>query len=374
MNNPQDRFRLDHQDGLMAFVDELGRREEGKKDFLVNTDSDDLSFHSMGSSVFGFDLDTNGERSTFQLNNHAHGQLAGRLDIPKKYYDHMREEAPELLEENVRHWLEAKPSRTMLRTLDGKVRAVLSDRYRPIDNFDLGMGLLKAISHQNLRQIESAITDRKMYIKAIDPSISEPIDDELFRQRFNTRRIVNAGFVFSNSEVGAGAVKIEAMIWDEWCSNGMIRGINLSRHHVGRKADDLGCGDITEYLSDETHQADDKAFMLRLRDTIKATVNPGYFRAMVQKIKEGTSRQLGANPQGVVEVIGKRHDLLEAEKEAVMAELMTSGDPTQWGITCAVTRMAQETGYDRRVELERIGSKIIEFPQNGWSELLQEVS
>ena len=67
----------------------------------------------------------------------AHGQLAERVGIPKAYYDRMREHAPALFDTNVNHWLLASDGRRLVRTLDGHARAILSDRYRMLDNDDL---------------------------------------------------------------------------------------------------------------------------------------------------------------------------------------------------------------------------------------------
>ena len=44
---------------------------------------------------------------------------------------------PELLAENVNSWFQREPTQRMVRTLDGTVRAFLSNRYRRIDNLDI---------------------------------------------------------------------------------------------------------------------------------------------------------------------------------------------------------------------------------------------
>ena len=49
----------------------------------------------------------------------------------------MRSDAPALLAHNVNHWFKTQPAERMVRTLDGKARAFLSNRYRRLDNFDL---------------------------------------------------------------------------------------------------------------------------------------------------------------------------------------------------------------------------------------------
>ena len=47
-------------------------------------------------------------------------------------------DAPMLLADNANRWLKDKgEDRRLIRTLDGKARALLSDKYRPLENEDL---------------------------------------------------------------------------------------------------------------------------------------------------------------------------------------------------------------------------------------------
>jgi hypothetical protein len=76
----------------------------------------------------------------------ARRQLAEKLKIPYAYFERMRTEQPELLDRNA--WLEREEGeRQLLRTLDGKVRAVLSERYRRLDNYDLLEHVLPTLQH-----------------------------------------------------------------------------------------------------------------------------------------------------------------------------------------------------------------------------------
>ncbi len=106
---------------LTELAMELERQSTVKKDFIANTSS--LEMTSAGE--LALDSDTYQE---FPVTDHAHSQIAARLDIPSKYYNRMRLEAPELLAANVNEWFHNKPERRMVRTLDGQMRAFLSDR------------------------------------------------------------------------------------------------------------------------------------------------------------------------------------------------------------------------------------------------------
>lgn len=87
----------------------------------------------------------------FGMGENAHRQIGAYTGIPASYYDKLMT-SPQLLAENVNHWLKDKavqaqlnPERRMIRTLDGNVRAFLSDRYRRIDNEMVAEAVLPVI-------------------------------------------------------------------------------------------------------------------------------------------------------------------------------------------------------------------------------------
>lgn len=86
---------------LVELAKEIMRRAESKKDFVADTT--DMIFEGGALSV--------GSAGAFPLTDHAHGQIAERVGIPKRYYDRMRADAPALLAGNVNHWFRATPER-----------------------------------------------------------------------------------------------------------------------------------------------------------------------------------------------------------------------------------------------------------------------
>lgn len=104
---------------LQQLAQELDRRAAAKRDFVADTR--EIGFLAAAGAqaalVIGGD-----PQKTFHVTDHTHGQIAEKAGIPKKYYDRMRQEAPELLERNVRYWFGHQPERRMVRTLDGNAR------------------------------------------------------------------------------------------------------------------------------------------------------------------------------------------------------------------------------------------------------------
>ena len=83
---------------LENLVSELLRQAQSKRDFL--TPAKLLHFTCDGLAP-ALEINMPEEPVSFPLRDTGHQQLAERLEIPKVYYDRMREEAPWLLEENV---------------------------------------------------------------------------------------------------------------------------------------------------------------------------------------------------------------------------------------------------------------------------------
>jgi hypothetical protein len=116
---------------LVSLAQELQRQLETKKDLLVPSP---LVRHrtSEGGAIQLVVEETSGAAS-YGVTPLARRQLADKLGIPYAYFERMRENQPELLDRNVNTWLQNEDDRRLLRTLDGDVRAVLSDRYRRLD-------------------------------------------------------------------------------------------------------------------------------------------------------------------------------------------------------------------------------------------------
>ncbi len=103
----------------------------------------------------GTRLDLVGTDFSFPLRETAHEQLAERVGIPKAYYDRLREHSPELFDRNVNHRLLQATERRLVRTLDGAVRTIPSDRYRPLDNHDLADVALPVLAEHGF-EVKSA--------------------------------------------------------------------------------------------------------------------------------------------------------------------------------------------------------------------------
>ena len=335
---------------------ELQRQRSVRQDYVA--DSRSLSFRTEeGDSKLALNM---GEKMLeFGVNPLAHQQISTRLGIPLKYYQRMQKEAPALLDANVNNWLQQTRDRRMLRIMDGNVRAFLSDRYRRLDNLELCAAVLPIIKDMKGAVIESCeITDAHLYLKVINRRMKAEVA---------VGDAVQAGFVISNSEVGLGHLTIEPMIYRLVCKNGMIcKDFSQKKRHVGRQVENYDTDTAYELYSDETLAQDDKAFFMKVADTVRCAVDESKFMLTVGKMQEAMNIPLDHQPMQEVELLADRFNLTENEQGDIFRQLFISGDNSRYGLLNAVTAASQNAAdYERATELERIGGEILALPVKG---------
>lgn len=348
---------------LIEMATELQRRAEAKEDFLAPTRKLEM-VSSEGVTTLHTELGGGQERA-FAVTDHTHRQIGTWTGIPAKYYSRLMEEAPELLTDNVNHWLQKSGKNRLVRTLDGTARAFLSDRYRRIDNEDIAEQVLPILMDSgNFSEIISTeVTDRRMYIKALFPKMKGEIglNDE-----------VQAGVIISNSEIGMGSLSIQPLIYRLVCLNGMIsQDHGLSRYHVGKQIQ--GDGEAAFSLfADETLATDDKALMLKVRDIVRAASQREVFDAIIAKMREAQEGPKLEKPVEAVELLSKNFGFNEGEKMSVLENLIRGGDYSRFGVLNAVTATANtHESYDRATEFEHLGGKILDLPKSDWKVLTE---
>jgi hypothetical protein len=268
-----------------------------------------------------------------------------------------------LLDRNVNTWLQSEDDRRMLRTLDGQVRAVLSDRYRRLDNFDLAESVLPILQQLPDVRFESVeLTETRMYLKCITSRLT---------YEMAPGDVVQAGVVISNSEVGQGTLSVQPLLYRLVCHNGLIAADrSLRKTHVGRS---LGTEDEgLQVYQDDTLRADDKAFFLKVRDVVQAAVSEASFRQTAQKLQKTLKIPLVGDPVKTVEVLAQRYTLNDVERSGVLRHLITEGELSGYGLVNAVTHYSQEIDdYDRATEFEALGGRLLEQSKAEWDTLAQ---
>ncbi|MGI0151016.1 MAG: hypothetical protein ACREC5_03655, partial [Thermoplasmata archaeon] len=293
---------------------------------------------------------------TYPATHHAHTQIAEKAGIPGRFYDRLRQDFPALLAANVNGLLPAGADRRLIRVADGKVRALLSDRYRSLDSYDLALRVADRAIANNAQVLDASLTETRMSIRVTLPQYREKVGEmtAAIRAAYSGRAhgadmagageldadYVVPGLVVSNSDVGAGAFRVEPYVYRLVCMNGAIGEYSLKQIHVGER---LELGEIV--YSDRTRAIQDEALWARVGDVIDSTFNPDTFRAMLDQMRAAKSEQL-PGVEAVVDVVAR--DLgLSADRRAMLLSYFAIEGPTVYGLVQGVTAIAQhEAGAD----------------------------
>lgn len=199
-------------------------------------------------------IPVNAHRVEMPLTDLAEGQLATRMEIPRPFYVRLRDKTPDVLAMLVNQLFAKAPMNAMVRTLDGRVRAIMSDRYRPLDNADLAEAVLPVIQQRGAEVQSCEITETRLYIKVTLPDLTAelPVPQGLkmgVGHNFFVRKIT-AGLTISNSEVGCGSIAIDPGIFERQCTNyARFEDSSYRRVHIGGKKD-AGEDGISEFFSE----------------------------------------------------------------------------------------------------------------------------
>ena len=335
---------------LVDLVKELERQRESSKDLIV--DSRSLQAIPDGNQGIRMAIPEYGD---YSLTEWTHSQMAEKLQIPKRYYDRMRNAGKtELLADNVNAWLGEK-ERRLVRISDRRIRAILSDRYRIMDNYDLVFLTLYEFRKKETIQVYRAdLTERMLYLKAVDMTLTAEIREQ---------DIIYGGLIIRNSEVGASAFKVEPFLLRKICDNGLIGELALKRIHLGKQTAEIGEID----WSDETKELEDKALWAKAKDIITATFDRDVFESWIDKLRESTEIVI-EQPVKAVNNVVKLAGLTEEHKSEL---LMHFSEHTKYGLVNAVTSLARDTeSVDARIRLEEFGGRLLSAPEHEFEEII----
>lgn len=353
------------RDEVVKLLGELERRSKTAKDIVLPASR--VRFETHEGSVRAVIPSVGAALQPLPLTPTAHQQTGDKLRIPKPYYDRCLAEAPELLATNVNEWCARDDRKWMFRTLDGRIRANLSDRYRALDSFDLAFAGLKIAKDVGAEISRVNLTDDRFEMRLIHPEWREDIgwDDvadgagrHLIHRRGPSARLIPGAYL-SNSETGRGGLAVKPFVLDAICSNGYVGEATFGRVHLGER---LGEG---SYLSDETRKAKDAVVWQEVSDLLHATFDRERFKALVEQFKGAATQEL-ANPIEAVDAVVSNYALSDDDRQAILNELISPShdrDPgrTIFGLISAVTQRGQ--AYDnpeRQTDFEEIGATLLQ--------------
>ncbi len=363
---------------IEELLTEVQRQNTVKRDFTTST-KDNVRMVEAGDLDNGVAVvmlkDGSAELERFSVSEHAHKQIAARLQIPSRYYLRLLKDHRDLVIHQVNALFEREPASRLFRTLDGTLRAFLSDRYLRLDNNDVLEQTLPAIVKGDLETqlLSTNVGENKMHVKVLFTG-DELAHEITSRTKDGSPRIIRPGFRMSNSETGSGTLQIEGFFYDGYCLNGCVFGqieaFSFKRTHLGGR---LIEGTAFEVISDESRELEDKAIISQVSDVMTSLANPEFAQSMVDRLRATTQTGDVQHPVAAIELAVKELDLREDEQESILTTFIEDRDYSQWGMASAITQIANkvDTSYERACELENVGANVIDLNQAQWNRFIQ---
>ena len=306
---------------LTRAYDIIAREAESKWDETVP--ASELSFNSFNSIQIAKGLWT-------PVLPTAQTLIASRLHIPIEY---LRRCPTELQRENLNYWLSTLEDRPMfLRHNDRGVRALFSDRYKPINHIDIMNKLRNKLYPDS--KVEMHHTDQILSINVLEAQSQSFFVD-------NSTTIL-PGYNFTNSEVGTSSYQTAVFFRRLECTNGMI--VTAETDYAIRHV---------------------KLHALENFDESMDVVRKSFFNRK-QLISTATARKV-QDPLSTIQSLARQFGHTEAEASMIydtyLAEPNTAIWGTMWGVIQAFTATAksQYITIDQAAAFQRTGGSILEL-------------
>lgn len=329
------------------------------------------------------------------LNPHAFSQLCQSVSphVPVKFGRELLNELPMTGAAMFRSLLRDHPKRRLVRLLDGRIRAVLSDSYRMIDNYDIMTAAIGTAMDPDVqaRPLSASLTDNHMRLTLVAPQLWRALDtpanaghqffspgqlaDPAWRSRHGISgdefaqygpddggNAVWPGIRITNSETGSGATVVQLITIDRACFNMCVATTVQREIHLGSKLD-------PGILRSETIQADGKAKIMVIQDAIRSCFKqsepgkPSAFDKWMNQ-REGAAAEIVHRPTLAVDNVVSACDLTQDQRDNLLEKYLgrysSGGRHNRDGLSQSLASMAQEAATpDDAANLELAAGKVI---------------
>lgn len=287
------------------------------------------------------------------LTDHALQQVCSRAGLPAKFAKeclasentHVRN----LVSENLETLLRSGPdNKALVRSVDNKIHAVLSDSYRRMDSRPLLESFMVASDAAGLVPVQGTYTDTKVSMRMVLPTIYEPVSNE----------VMVFGLDWNNSDFGCGTHSVTAFMLRLWCTNTALVEKALRQVHLGKRLDEMTFSQKTYALDSETQAS-------ALNDIVRNALSAERVQQYCDVIKEADANKIEAHKY--LDLMAKRGEILKSEAKAITekfnspdVEMLPPGNTT-WRLSNAISWYAHagEHTADRRMELERTAGNVL---------------
>lgn len=327
---------------LPELVRTVSMQEASKKDYLVDTSALNVQTNDHGDSNLRVPC---GKTTTeYALTETARMQIAERLEVPFRYMEHIRSEHAALYDQTVNTLFKFHNEPRLIRTMGQSCRAILSPKYRILDNYAFLGAFLPLLAELPEAEVNEAyLSDTHIHVSVILRRTQldvKPGDSVLF------------GVLLGNSEVGLGSLSVYHFLHRLVCSNGLVvqelESNPMRKIHLGRRMLDLSA------------IPNEREVWLAYADHVRSTADREKFPQLIQRLRLAADQMVTANPVDAVEEVAKKHQLSKAESEEVLNRFLAGRDLSTWGLVNAVTEAAKlASTSQRKVELQAVGGKLL---------------
>lgn len=347
---------------------EVERQKATKKDLIADTRK--LQARVIDNNLV-LNVGTGDADALLGLKPTARRQIAQRFKVPGDYMNRLLADPKHLplAASTLNHFFQADPSKQMLRTLDGNVRAFLSNKYRPLDNADLFFLAMEELDKVGAEVWFARLADDSFRLYAVAQGTSAEVTTK--RQFGEGHDIKNFGggegggtggkadihhpaISIENSETGEGGLRVRAADLRTACTNLMVTDMGVMAIHSGSRKEEEG------FLSAETVAADSKVTWMKVRDLIRTTFDAGKFQKMIDLMNGATQDEV-VDAVKVVDALAEVNYIPGDVKDAIRNRFIKSGDHSRYGLIQAVTFQAHDTSLDaeKRNQLNDAGGKLL---------------
>ena len=295
--------------------------QEKCQDFTVQDLARNMRVTS-GGNLFFYSGD---QAQEMPVNEWAMHQLCTKFKIPYKYMDMCMELEPMLGVTNFNTWIHKNHGNLVLRTYNGAVRGVVSQRYTKFDAPEILQQVQGILPEDKWEIRGSYLNEERLHARLVLKDTINIHDDKLFPALF-----------LDSSDVGRCALNVEFGIYRLVCTNGLVipvAAVKCHHRHVG--------------LTAATMQESIAGIVAEIPDLAEAS------ERMIRTAMEKKRPLLTEMEADSVMKEFKRRNVTESEANGIIEIAKKQYEPTQWGLVNAVTEFAQTVTMERRLELER---------------------
>ena len=279
------------------------------------------------------------------MTDHALGQLCNKLEISTGYIRKCLP-FPELVNYNLNKWISHTENlNLMVRCNETNVRAVLSNRYKRLDNDLVAHHTLDKLMDMGAEIHQSQYDGDYLKLTAVTPELEGEV---------KKGDVVQGGVTITNSEIGTQTLLIQPFLYRLVCTNGMVVPSILNRFyqkHLGKVLIDL--------------ERDTQAIKIihKMKKQLELVNDPKVFQENLQKLKD--AEKVKTNSTKIVKLF-KSHSVSDSEKAEIYAKLNRNiSEPyfetDHYSLANAITNYANsdDISEDRSRFLQELGGLII---------------